>query len=94
MTDQAYIERVAIQFHRYMVQINTDDDLTYPTCFENFKASSWFTSISPAMTDTTTIRMTDETDYIGPIPLVDCCGIGPITNEKYCPECGKRIIHN
>ena len=26
------------------------------------------------------------------IPVTDCCGIGPITNEKYCPECGKRII--
>lgn len=22
----------------------------------------------------------------------DCCGMGPITNEKFCPECGKKII--
>jgi len=26
------------------------------------------------------------------IPVVNCCKIGPITNERYCPECGKRIV--
>ena len=25
------------------------------------------------------------------IPLTVCCGIGPITNENYCPNCGKKI---
>ena len=24
--------------------------------------------------------------------ITNCCGVGPITNEKYCPECGKKII--
>jgi hypothetical protein len=23
--------------------------------------------------------------------VTDCCGIGPITTEKYCPQCGKKI---
>ena len=21
-----------------------------------------------------------------------CCGVGPITNEKFCPNCGRKII--
>lgn len=23
--------------------------------------------------------------------VTDCCRVGPITNEKFCPECGKKI---
>ncbi|MFA5299340.1 MAG: hypothetical protein WC389_14210 [Lutibacter sp.] len=26
------------------------------------------------------------------VTVTECCKIGPITNEKYCPECGKKII--
>jgi hypothetical protein len=52
MTQSEYTERVAIQFYRYMVHVNTDPDLTYPACFENFKASSWFTGI-PTVTEVT-----------------------------------------
>jgi predicted nuclease with TOPRIM domain len=26
------------------------------------------------------------------VSVTECCKIGPITNEKYCPECGKKII--
>lgn len=25
-------------------------------------------------------------------PVTGCCGTGPITDEKYCPECGKKIV--
>lgn len=24
--------------------------------------------------------------------IVECCKIGPITDENYCPRCGKKII--
>ena len=39
----------------------------------------------------TSIIMQDE-DFVGWIKVTKCCKIGPITSEKYCPECGKRII--
>jgi len=25
------------------------------------------------------------------ILVTECCGVGPITNENYCPKCGKKI---
>jgi hypothetical protein len=46
-----------------------------------------------SMPDTTTIRI-DNDDFCGvtcDMPVTDCCGIGPITNENYCPNCGKKI---
>lgn len=27
-----------------------------------------------------------------PVTSTVCCGIGPITNENFCPNCGKKII--
>ena len=26
------------------------------------------------------------------LEVTECCKIGPITNENYCPNCGKKII--
>jgi hypothetical protein len=26
-----------------------------------------------------------------PMPLTRCCGLGPITNENFCPGCGLQI---
>jgi hypothetical protein len=26
------------------------------------------------------------------VKVTDCCKIGPITTENYCPNCGKIII--
>ena len=26
------------------------------------------------------------------ITKTKCCGIAPITNENYCPNCGRRIV--
>lgn len=31
-------------------------------------------------------------EVMGNIPLVECCKIGPIRNENYCPNCGNKII--
>lgn len=45
---------------------------------------------------TTKVVVVDD-DTFGPdevyaIPVVECCKIGPIFEEKYCPKCGKRIV--
>jgi hypothetical protein len=34
----------------------------------------------------------DEKDFFGYIDLTDCCKIGPIIDENYCPNCGRLII--
>lgn len=26
------------------------------------------------------------------VEKTSCCGYGPITNEKHCPNCGRKII--
>lgn len=26
------------------------------------------------------------------IDVTECCNIGPISSENYCPHCGKRIV--
>lgn len=31
-------------------------------------------------------------DFAGWIYGTECCGVAPITNEKYCPNCGRKII--
>lgn len=33
----------------------------------------------------------EDSDYFTSVPVTSCCHIGPITNEKYCPECGAKI---
>jgi len=40
----------------------------------------------------TTEIIQQEYDWEGTIDIVECCEIGPIIDEKYCPECGRRII--
>jgi len=43
----------------------------------------------------TTELITEEEDYYGAmtnITKTKCCGIGPITNENFCPNCGRKII--
>lgn len=37
---------------------------------------------------------THHEEFIGEIDIVECCKIGPITKESYCPNCGKRIVRN
>ena len=39
--------------------------------------------------------ITEKEDYYGAITnitITKCCGIGPITNENFCPNCGRKII--
>ena len=36
------------------------------------------------------IQIKDK-DFGETITVVDCCRIGPIVDEKYCPKCGRRI---
>lgn len=30
-------------------------------------------------------------DFV-PCYVTECCGVGPIITENYCPKCGKKII--
>lgn len=34
---------------------------------------------------------TIQDDLVGEIDIVECCEIGPIIKENYCPNCGKKI---
>jgi len=34
----------------------------------------------------------DDSDEFYACDVTSCCGVGPIVREKYCPECGKRIL--
>ena len=39
--------------------------------------------------------ITEKEDYYGAmtnITTTKCCGIGPITNENFCPNCGRKIV--
>lgn len=47
--------------------------------------------VSNSLEHTTRI-VKEEDDFIGCIDVTECCKIGPITNENYCPKCGKQII--
>ena len=39
--------------------------------------------------------ITEQEDYYGSITNITktkCCGIAPITNENFCPNCGRKIV--
>ena len=40
---------------------------------------------------TTKIIMLQQ-KFVGTIKVTECCKIGPLTTEKYCPNCGRFII--
>ena len=43
----------------------------------------------------TTELIIEKEDYYGcltNITKTKCCGIAPITNENFCPNCGRKII--
>ena len=54
--------------------------------------TEWFTTDTEAA-EAWNRRPTTELKELDDIPVTACCGIGPITNEKYCPNCGKEIIN-
>jgi hypothetical protein len=39
-----------------------------------------------------TTKLKTVNDGWNDINVTDCCEIGPIIDENYCPNCGKRII--
>ena len=39
-------------------------------------------------------KLIETTDYSINCEVTECCNIGPIVNENYCPKCGKMIIRN
>ena len=45
--------------------------------------------------ENTTELITEKEDYYGAmtnITKTKCCGIAPITNENFCPNCGRKIM--
>jgi hypothetical protein len=44
-----------------------------------------------SLPSTETCKVIPDNDEMFPCDVTDCCGIGPIVREKYCPECGKKI---
>lgn len=44
-----------------------------------------------SLATTETCKVIPDNDEMFPCDVTDCCGIGPIVREKYCPECGKKI---
>lgn len=44
--------------------------------------------------DKTTRLIKNNTEFLGEMLIVECCKRGPITDENYCPFCGKEIIKN
>jgi len=47
--------------------------------------------VSGSLQHTTKI-IRQEDYFMDYIDVTECCKIGPITNENYCPKCGKQII--
>jgi len=41
---------------------------------------------------TTELKPTESWGVLPHLQVTACCGIGPITNENYCPSCGRRIV--
>lgn len=38
-------------------------------------------------------RIVDRPDELcGTISSTECCQVGPITTEKYCSDCGRKIV--
>lgn len=37
-------------------------------------------------------HLIDNYSMFGLLMLTSCCKIGPITNENYCPGCGRKIV--
>lgn len=39
-------------------------------------------------------KLLETTDDFINCDVTNCCNVGPIVNENYCPKCGKMIIRN
>ena len=40
---------------------------------------------------TKTCKVVNDNDDEFPCDVTTCCGVGPITRENYCPNCGAKI---
>ena len=63
--------------------------------FDNEAISQLQTRIKELEEEKTTELIIEKYDYFGLITNINktkCCGIAPITNENYCPNCGRKII--
>lgn len=71
----------------------------YITFYKKTELKSWFKElcedIDLEFIDLPqTTKLIQEDDYFCKILVTECCNIGPITTENYCPNCGKKIIRD
>lgn len=53
------------------------------------------TRIKELESEKSTELITEQEDYYGSMTNIiktKCCGIAPITNENFCPNCGRKIV--
>lgn len=48
--------------------------------------------IIPVEEEQTTKIVKEDDDFMGSMDMTECCKIGPLVDEKYCPNCGRKII--
>lgn len=70
-------------------------------CFPEFADGTGRNIIRPVVSvekfgeENTTRLIKYEEELFGQVityPITECCKTGPITDEKYCSECGKKIV--
>lgn len=96
MTTQEREQQLIISAMEYEFNYSNPATFSWDEQYNKFIQSDAYKSIPKADELTTTIRI-DTDDFCGvtfDMPVTNCCGIGPIINENYCPNCGSKIIKN
>lgn len=73
------VEKIHNKTHKEQNKINSDENNHTNAFYQN----------------NTTKIIKIEDDYFGnsiTLDATECCKVNPITNENYCPNCGKKII--
>jgi hypothetical protein len=52
----------------------------------------YWNNIFELLVNTTTLKTVNVDEISAEMQVTGCCGIGPIINENYCSNCGKKII--
>lgn len=87
---EEYIAKLDAIKQLISMRSNKDDTLRRLNS-ERWIIQSLVIDIEHAIADNTT-DLTSIEDLGCTIQATACCGIAPITNENFCPNCGKRIV--
>ena len=72
-----------------------EETLKYVLSIKSEKIQQLESRIKELESEKTTELITEKEDYYGAmtnITKTKCCGIAPITNENFCPNCGRKIL--